>query len=137
LKTKVFLGGTCAISTWRDELIDGIQINYFNPVVDDWTPECQEREINEKDNNCNIHLYVITSKMSGVYSIAEAIDSADTKGKITIFHVIPGGFTSPKLKSLEAVCNMVIRKGGLAYIDSDLTRTIDLLNLGFKGNNNV
>ena len=137
MKNKVFLGGTCNETTWRNELIEGIQLNFFNPVVDDWTPECQKREINEKDNHCNIHLYVITAKMLGVYSIAEAIDSADTKGKVTIFHVIPDGFSFPKLKSLEAVCNLVIRKGGLAYVDSDLSRTINLLNSGFRGNGNV
>lgn len=34
---KVFLGGTCNDTTWRDELIKKLKINYFNPVVDDWT----------------------------------------------------------------------------------------------------
>ena len=32
---KVFLGGTCNESTWRDELIKKLKIDYFNPVVDD------------------------------------------------------------------------------------------------------
>ena len=41
---KVFLGGTCNNSTWRDTLIPLLKIDYFNPVVDDWTPECQEQE---------------------------------------------------------------------------------------------
>jgi hypothetical protein len=32
---KVFLGGTCAETTWRDDLIPKLQIDYFNPVVED------------------------------------------------------------------------------------------------------
>ena len=40
---KVFLWGTCNESTWRDKLIpklENINFGYFNPVVEDWTPEC-------------------------------------------------------------------------------------------------
>lgn len=32
---KVFLSGTCNESTWRDELIKLLEIDYFNPVVKD------------------------------------------------------------------------------------------------------
>ncbi len=39
---KVFLGGTCNESTWRDRLIKLLKINYFNPVVKDWTPKKPE-----------------------------------------------------------------------------------------------
>ena len=62
---KVFLGGTCNDSTWRDELIPNIQVNYFNPVVDDWSGIAQAEEELEKREHCNIHLYVITSEMTG------------------------------------------------------------------------
>ena len=76
---RVFLGGTCANTTWRNELIPLLEkmgIDYFNPVVDDWTEDCQAIEDDEKSKKCNVHLYVITHEMMGVYSIAEAIDSA-------------------------------------------------------------
>jgi hypothetical protein len=76
---RVFLGGTCANTTWRDELIPLLKennIDYFNPVVKDWTPECQAIEEEEKNNKCNSHLYVITREMLGTYSIAEAVHSA-------------------------------------------------------------
>ena len=33
---KVFLGGTCNESKWRDDLIKLLKIDYFNPVVKDW-----------------------------------------------------------------------------------------------------
>lgn len=131
-KNKVFLGGTCAETTWREDLISVIQIDYFNPVVDDWNEMCQEIEIVEKNINCNIHLYVITKEMQGVFSIAEVIDSAHRKGVVTILHVIPDGFDSGQLKSLKAVSSMVKSLGGISYIDSELGRTARVINYCFK-----
>jgi len=125
---RIFLGGTCAETTWREQLIDMIKVSYFNPVVKDWTPECQEIEEIQKNRHCNIHLYVITKEMKGVFSIAEVIDSSLTNNKITILHVIPDGFESHQLKSLQAVVNMVQRNGGIAYIDGDLSRSAKVIN---------
>ena len=129
---KVFLGGTCAESTWREELMSLIQVNFFNPVVDDWTPDCQEIEVVEKNLNCNIHLYVITSDMLGTFSIAEAIESSMTCGKQTILHIIPGGFGQQAIKSFKAVCDMVVKHGGIAYIDEELARTAGVINYCYK-----
>ena len=67
-KKKVALMGTCAESTWREQLIPQLDIDYFDPVVDDWTPECQEEEIRQRET-CDFCLYVITPSMKGVYSI--------------------------------------------------------------------
>ena len=67
---KVFLGGTCNESTWRDKLIKMLEIDYFNPVVDDWTEECYQEELRQR-KICDYCLYVITPRMKGVYSIAE------------------------------------------------------------------
>ena len=129
---KVFLGGTCAETTWRDTLVNYIQVDYFNPVVDDWTEECQSIEETQKSINCNIHLYVITADMIGVFSIAEAVNSSLEKGKITIFHVIPDGFSKSQIKSLEATCNLISRNGGISYIDNELMRTARVINFCFK-----
>lgn len=129
---KVFLGGTCAETTWRQYLIGWLQVPFFNPVVDDWTEGCQLIEEDEKQFRCNIHLYVITKEMMGVFSIAEVIDSVHTQGKITILHVIPFGFENHQLKSLQATVNMVKRQGGIAYIDPDLSRTARVINNSFK-----
>jgi len=125
---KVFLGGTCNDSIWRAILKPNLEIDFFDPVVDDWTLECQEIEIREKQDKCNIHLYVITKEMTGVFSIAEVIESAMTSGKETIFHVMPIGFDERQLKSLAAVIDMVIRHGGVAYMDIEIDRTIEVLN---------
>lgn len=132
IMNKVFLGGTCNESTWRDELIPLLQVAFFNPVVDDWNETCQSQEEFEKLINCNIHLYVITIDMLGVYSIAEVIDSAHTQNKQTILHVIPDGFDKSQLKSLKAVCDMVGRLGGISYIDADLRRSARVINHCFK-----
>lgn len=131
MKNKIFLGGTCAQTTWREDLISSLQVDYFNPVVEDWTPECQAIEMSEKELHCNIHLYVITKEMQGVFSIAEAVQSSLTQGKITILHVIPDGFEEFQIKSLKATIDLVIQNGGIAYVDSDLFRTSRVLNNAF------
>ena len=112
---RIFLGGTCADTTWRDELIkelDKLGIEYFNPVVKDWTPECQAIEEDEKNNKCNCHLYVITSAMQGTYSIAEIIHSAHLanmygtsvdKMMFVIFDDVNKPWQKHEIKSLSAV----------------------------------
>lgn len=127
-KSKVFLGGTCNESTWREEIIKKLETNFFNPVVDDWTPDCQKEEYRQKNEECNIHLYVITKEMTGVFSIAEVIDSVHTKGITTVFHVVPEGFSDGQLRSLTAVGDLIIMRGGYAHIDNDLQKTINKLN---------
>jgi hypothetical protein len=129
---KIFLGGTCNETTWRDDLIRVLDVDYFNPVVEDWTPECIEEENKQKYALCNIHLYVITADMTGVYSIAEVVQSSLTAGKTTILHVIPDGFSKGQLRSLEAVCGLVSSNGAIAYIDEELHRTARVINYSFK-----
>ena len=87
MSKKVFLGGTCAESTWRDELIENLTIKYYNPVVDDWTPECMDEEIRQREA-CDFCLYVITPLMQGVYSIAEVVDDSNKRPKKVVFCVI-------------------------------------------------
>lgn len=116
--SKVFLGGTCNNSTWRDRIMPFLNVDYFNPVVVDWTPECIQNEINEKNCHCDIHLYVITQRMTGVYSIAEVINSCHTKDKSVIFYVVKKGFDNTQIKSLNAVGDMVDSLGGL-YLSCD------------------
>jgi hypothetical protein len=84
---KVFLGGTCNESKWRDELIKKLEIEYFNPVVDDWTPECMAEEIKQR-KICDYVLYTITPKMTGAYGIAEAVDDSNKQPFKTLFCVL-------------------------------------------------
>ena len=126
---RVFLGGTCGKSNWRFDLEKYSDIEYFNPVVDDWTEECQAIEIDEKENKCNIHLYVITSETDSIFSIAEAVDSSHNKNVTTIFCVMQEGFSKQKLKHLKAVVDLIISRDGYAMINSDLSTVSKLINL--------
>jgi hypothetical protein len=125
--SKVFLGGTCNGTTWREELIPLLEMPYFNPVVKDWTEECQVEEYKQKEI-CDIHLYVITQKMTGVFSIAEAVDSANRVDKFTVFVVDPDGFGISELKSLEAVKDLINKRNGTGIVTSNMQEVADLLN---------
>lgn len=122
LENKVFLGGTCNETTWRDTVIKNLRVPYFNPVVPDWTPEAKIKEDKEKKNSY-IHLYVITPQMTGVYSIAEIIDSANNHPGKTLLCIMSNNdgeeFTEGQLKSLHAVCTMA-QSAGVIIINDDL-----------------
>lgn len=117
-KTKVFLGGTCNNSTWRDKLIPLLKIDYFNPVVDDWTPECQDEEIRQREL-CDYCLYTITPKMTGVYSIAEVVDDSNKRSEKTILCVLDeddeSSFSETQIKSLKQVKEMVKNNGANVF----------------------
>lgn len=112
---KIFLGGTCGKSNWREYLIPYLEmcgIKYFNPVVENWTPECKEIEDIEKDYKCDIHLYVITDDMEGFYSIAEVVDSChrcmnELENVDDVYFFYMGDkWSKHQLKSLEATCEL-------------------------------
>ena len=117
---RVFLGGTCNESKWRNIMMVHLNeygIDYFNPVVDDWTPECQKIEIKEREN-CDYCLYCITPQMTGVYSIAEAVDDSNKKPEKTIFIALRddcGKFTESQWKSISMVAYMIRKNGGLIF----------------------
>lgn len=129
LKNRAFLGGTCADSTWREELIPFLEVEYFNPVVEDWTPECKAIEDEEKEVHCNIHVYVLTSQMTGVYSVAEVIDSAWEMNKECYVQVVPEGFTEGQLRSLEAVLNLAHKRGANVIISEGFQALGNAINL--------
>ena len=126
---EVFLGGTCNNSTWRDALMPHLECEYFNPVVEDWTEEAQQIEI-EKRNTCDFVLYVITPKMTGVYSIAEAVYDACNKPEKTIFCVIEkddeNEFTEHQLKSMNMTKSLIESCG--ARVCNTLLDVSSLLN---------
>lgn len=143
---RVFLGGTCNESTWRDDLIELLTIDYFNPVVDDWTEECMAEEIHQRET-CDYCLYVITPRMTGVYSIAEVIDDSNKKPEKTIFCFLDMdksdykmkadndgntvrnyvcSFDKAQKKSLTQVGKMVERNGGKFF--NSLQDVADFLN---------
>lgn len=120
--SKVFLGGTCNGSEWRNELIpylEELEVDYFNPVVEDWTEECIKEEEYQKNEVCDIHLYVITKEQNGPYSMCEALNDAwtikdslyhnetTTVAEHVIFYVDPDGFDKKTLNSIKQ-CGVLI-----------------------------
>ena len=126
---KVFLGGTCAESRWRGNIIPQLKCEYFNPVVDDWTPECQKIEEQEK-RICEDHLDVITPKMKGVFSIAEAVNDSMQLHDRCIFCVTKEDddrdWTKEELKSLNATSDLIKNNGGI--ILSSLDEVVEYIN---------
>lgn len=128
----VFLGGTCADSKWRDKLIPLLNINYFNPVVKNWTEECMRQEIYEREHDDYV-LYVL-SRVYSTYSIAEVIDDSNKRPEKTICCIINEklsngklALNSQELKHLDQVGKMVERNGG-KYFNS-LENVAKYLNL--------
>lgn len=119
---KVFLGGTCNSSHWRDELIPLLNVEYFNPVVEDWTPECQAREIKEREE-CDYVLYGLTPRMVGLYSIAELIDDSNKRPSKTMFIILDDKdddgkkitFIPTVKKSMDAVASLAMKNGAMQF----------------------
>jgi len=115
---KVFLGGTCADSTWRQSLIPLLNIDYFDPVVDDWTPECYDEELRQREI-CDFCMYTITPKMIGVYSIAEVTDDSNKRPDKVVFVALQSDedneFDKAQWKSMNAVVDMVTKNGGNVF----------------------
>lgn len=116
---KVFLGGTCNDSSWREDLIEILNIDYFNPVVKHWTSQCREEELKQREE-CDFCLYVITPRMIGVYSIAEVVDDSNKRPEKTVFcfldvdltpDVVQEHLTYAQVRSIQAVCELVERNG--------------------------
>lgn len=126
---KVFLGGTCNGSLWRDAVIRDLKIEYYNPVGETWTDEMQQEEIKQRKES-DFCLYVITPKMEGVYSIAEVVDDSNKRPAKTIFCFINEDegkrFSKVQLKSLEETGRMVKSNG--AYYFRTLKEVTDFLN---------
>ena len=115
-KEKWFLGGTCGKTQWRDELIPILEkrnIDYFNPLIRGrgWIKSDEENEYIEKNEKCNVHCYVITPEIKGVFSIAEIVNSCwevKTNNNIVkfVYFIILGIFERKMYRSLEATMRL-------------------------------
>jgi len=127
----VFLGGTCNGSLWRDYIIGKLNENVdaYNPVVADWTPACMEEELRRREDS-NICLYFITPLMTGVYSIAEAVEDSIKRPDKTVFAFMDMdqdvSFTSHQLKSLVQT-GKLIRDNGALFLNG-IDDVIEYLN---------
>jgi len=128
-KKKVFLGGTANNSDWRDKLIKNLEIDYFNPIVEDWNEAAQKEEIKQR-KECDFCLYVITPKMKGVYSIAEAVHDSNERPEKTIFCYLKtddkSEFDEHQIKSLDMTGKMIKENGAKWF--KTLEEVTDYLN---------
>jgi hypothetical protein len=111
---KVFLGGTCNGSLWRDKLIKLLKINYFNPVVKNWTKAAMDEEIKQR-KKCDFCLYILTPKITGFYAIAELVDDSNKRPGKTVFCFLKRdgkkSFSQFQVKSMQQVGELVKRNG--------------------------
>jgi len=74
LQNVVGLFGTCGDSTWRDDkaipALQAADLEFFNPVVADWTPDCMEVEARHAAED-RVILMGITGETTAVGSLAE------------------------------------------------------------------
>jgi len=118
---RVFLGGTCNESTWRNHMMGYLNtdgLDYFNPVVDDWDESAQQNELKERVR-CDFCLYTITPRKTGDYAIAEVVDDSNKRPDKTVFVLLRTDgdlkFNSGQWRSLNAVARMVARNGGQVF----------------------
>lgn len=110
---EVFRCPKCQVEVAAIPNIDGL-----HRVVADWDEEARRRELREREA-ADFVLYVITPLMTGVYSIAEAVDDSNKRPRRTLLAVLPedGGrtFEPHQTKSLAAVSKLITSNGALAF----------------------
>ncbi len=128
---KVFLGGTCNDSSWRNELEGLLEVDYFNPVVDDWDDDAYQNELKEKEI-CDVMLFHITPLMTGVFSIAEAVESVFNGNKITIFSYqeedCDKSFDEFQIKSLDATGDIIEKNRGIFIKNMSMSEISEIIN---------
>ncbi len=139
-KVNVFLGGTCADSTWREELMPmlGEQVEAFNPVVPNWTPECQAVEDFHRQTD-DVIVYVITPEGEGFYSFVEVTDDSNKRPESTVLCVLESAngksFEGHTLKCVRKTAKLVAENGVMVF--SDLQSLAAYLNTMSKGQINI
>lgn len=111
---KVFLGGTCSGYNWREDLIPLLSCDYYNPIVKNWSEADRLREVYEREH-ADYVLYVITSGLKGVYSIAEIIDDSNKRPEKTLVCILYENFSSQMAHSLHAVENLAKENGVITF----------------------
>ena len=120
MKKKVFLGGTCNGSLWRNDFVQSLRVDWFNPVVEEWNDAAYQRELQERNQDA-ILLYCMTPMADGFYSIAEVVDDSNKRPERTVLLLKQQDsgkvFTPTQIKSLQAVAKMIEANGGAVVWD--------------------
>merc|ERR1712166_1891 len=85
--TDVFLGGSCNPTTWRRDTaipqLEAAGTTYYNPQVDDWSPDLVEIEAQAKQH-ANILLFVIDAQTRALASMLEASEYIAAGRKVVL-----------------------------------------------------
>ena len=129
MKKKVYLGGTISGSTWRDELIELLKIDYFKPTNEVWSEEGY-KEAQSQREICDYFLYVITPKVIDMHTIASLSQDSSMYPDKTIFCALSvddgSTFSQEQIQSLDEISKVVSSNG--AKVFSDLKSVADYLN---------
>lgn len=130
---RVFLGGTVNDSKWRDIVMPRLDIDYFNPVVEEWNDQAYERELYER-RICDYVLYVLTPKFTGYYAIAEVTDDSFKRPDRTIYCFLEKDqedvFTPEQKHTFEKLGKLVSKNGAKCL--NTLDEIVDFLNSAKK-----
>ena len=113
---NVFLGGTCNQSTWRERLIPALEIDYFDPLVNEWNDESYQKELVARET-ADFCLFVITPKFEGYFALAEVVDTSYKRTDRTIYCFLPEdegqSFNEQQTSVLENIGQLVEANGAL------------------------
>lgn len=89
-KSRIFLGGSCNPTTWRQNVaipfLEANGISYYNPQVDNWTPEVVNLERYAKQN-AQILLFVIDKQTRSTTSLVEsAFMAGENKSLVLVIY---------------------------------------------------
>ncbi len=115
----VFLGGTCANSTWRKDLISKLRDNvpYFDPQVEKWTKADAAREDACKPV-ARFNVFVITGDALGTYSGWEIHEEAMKDASRLIFCTV-GELPANQVKGIGKI------KEGLTCMGATICESLD------------
>lgn len=127
----VFLGGTCAGSTWRDELTDMLDdsVLFFDPVVDVWTDEDAAREDACK-KQARLNVFVLTNDSLSAYSGFEVSEESHRAPERLVFAAI-GEFPENQRKGITKIGRELSRRG--CHVFSSLAEIAAFLNTVYAG----
>lgn len=132
--TCTFLGGTCATSTWRSELIPMLsdKVMYFDPQVADWSPADAEKE-----DACKpvalYQVFVITGDSLSTYSgyeICEESSRMAEKGLADHFiFATVGELPENQQKGMAKITKALAKKG--CIVCESLEEIANILNTAY------
>lgn len=86
-KLQIFLGGSCNPTTWRQNVaipfLETKGISYYNPQVENWTPEVVDSERYAKQN-AQILLFVIDKQTRSTVSLVESAFMAGERKNLVL-----------------------------------------------------